>query len=483
MGPNDRPAAATRWTWMAWSAAALAACLVSLAILRNPVQVTDALIPMLSVQNESPVMVFRTMVNEASGLSRPLYWLEVKLLLDASRGNYFVAYKTSHLVFVAALFILFVRAAGVRSRDETFAFLFALVVLTGMHPFLGMVWEGYPVNHYLEIAVFSLGALVLCQSRGGWTADVCAAMLFIVASLTLDSGLLVWVVIFTARLIGLRGVSWRGVAIMTGLLAVYMTLRFGVLGIGVPDVGERASGFGFSRIEPAEIERRFVATGHLYYFYVYNTVSALLSVFLSEPTSGQWLLTERLANGDVDPMVATNVISALVATGLIVWFALNRRAAWAARQFEHSDQLVIICAAVALGNAAMCFSYVKDEIMSTAGVFYALAVFGATREALARWGQARWNTVAITMLTVILFAGSTAWTIRATGLQYQVLLIGTADRYEWAHVDEWLAQQRRTPATLEGQRLVKDLRAEAMRTRPLSVLFVPRWVVRWFIPE
>ena len=92
MGPNDRPAAATRWTWMAWSAAALAACIVSLAILRNPVQVTDALIPMLSVQNESPAMVFRTMVNEASGLSRPLYWLEVKLLLDASRGNYFVAY-------------------------------------------------------------------------------------------------------------------------------------------------------------------------------------------------------------------------------------------------------------------------------------------------------------------------------------------------------------------------------------------------------
>jgi hypothetical protein len=64
-----------------------------------------------------------------------------------------------------------------------------------------------------------------------------------------------------------------------------------------------------------------------------------------------------------------------------------------------------------------------------------------------------------------------------------MLRIGTVDRYEWAHVDEWLAQQNRIPSTPEGQRLVQDLRAEAMRTRPLSLLSVPRWAVKWFIPE
>jgi hypothetical protein len=468
---------------VAWLAAALMALIVSLAILRNPVQVTDSLIPMLSVQDESPGVVFRTMVNEASGLSRPLYWLQVKLLLDGSRGHYFVAYKTFHILLVAALFALFACAARVRSRDDAFAFIFSLVVLTGIHTFLGMVWEGYPVNHYLEIAVFSLGALVLCQSRGGWLADVAAPMLFVIASLTLDSGLLVWVVVVTARLVGLRGVSWRGVAITTGLLAVYMVLRFGLLGIGLPDVGERASGFGFSRIEPAEIERRFVATGHLYYFYLYNVISAFASVFLSEPTAGRWMLTERIANGEIDPMVATSIVSAMVATGLIVWFAIIRRHAWAARRFEHSDQLVIICVAVALGNAAMCFSYVKDEIMSTAGVFYALAVLAAAREALARGRQAPRHTVATTALAITLFAGSAAWTIRTTGLQYQMLRIGTVDRYEWAHVDEWLAQQQRIPTTPQGQRLVQDLRAEAMHTRPLSLLFVPRRAVKWFMPE
>jgi hypothetical protein len=468
---------------MAWSAAALTAFIVSLAILRNPVQVTDSLLPMISVQNVSPVVVFRTMVNEASGLSRPLYWLEIKLLLDASRGNYFVAYKAFHVVLVAALLVLFAAAARVRSRDDGFAFLFALIVLIGMHTFVGMVWEGYPVNHYLEIAVFSLGALVLCQSRGGWAADLAAPILFVVASLTLDSGLLVWVVVVTARLVGLRGVSWRGVAMTTGLLAVYMLLRFGVLGVGSPDVGERATGFGFSRIEPAEIQRRFVETGHLYYFYLYNIVSAFTSVFLSEPRSGRWLLTQRVLAREIDPWVVTTLVSTVVATGLLLTFAITRHASWRRRQFDHNDQLVIIFVAIALGNAAMCFSYVKDEVMSAAGVFYALAVFGATREALARWGEARWSAATIIALAIILFAGSTSWTIRATGLQYQMVRIGAVDRYEWAHVDEWLVQQQRTPGTPEGQRLVKELRAEAMRTRPLSVLFVPRWVVRWFIPE
>jgi hypothetical protein len=226
-----------------------------------------------------------------------------------------------------------------------------------------------------------------------------------------------------------------------------------------------------------------VATSHLYYFYLYNVVSAFASVFLSEPISGRWMQTQRVVDGGIDPMVATNIISALVATGLLVRFAIARRRDWVARHFDHHDQLVILCLAVAFGNAAMCFSYVKDEVMSTAGVFYALAVFSAMRHALMTWGRTPRRTAAGTAVVVILFAGSAAWTIRTTGSQYQMLRIGTVDRYEWAHVDEWLAQQNQTPITAQGARLVRDLRDEAMRTRPLSLLAVPRWAVEWFIPE
>jgi hypothetical protein len=467
---------------MAWSAALLMALIVSLAVLRNPVQVTDSLVPILKVQDASTWEVFRAKIDNV-GFFRPLYWVQIKLLLEASGGRYTLAYKSFHVLWIALLFVLFVCAARVRTKDDAIAFTFALVVLTGMHSFLGMVWEGYPVNHYLEIAVLSLAALVLCQSSGGVVADIAAVLLFVIASLTLDSGLLVWVVVVAARLVGLRGVSWRGVAMTTALLAAYLALRFVVFDIGSPGVGERAVGFGFSRIEPAEIERRFVVTGHLYYFYLYNVVSAFASVFLSEPISGRWMLTERVIHSGIDPMVATSITSVLVATGLLLSFAIVRRRRWAVRQFDHDDQLVLVCVAVALGNAAMCFSYVKDEVMSTAGVFYALAAFSAMRHALATWGGARGRTAVSTALVVVLFAGSVAWTIRTTGSQYQILRIGTADRYEWAHVDEWLAQQNQTPTTPQGARLVRDLRADAMRTRPLSLLFVPRWAVRWFIPE
>ncbi len=482
MGRTDRPATATRWTWMAWSATALMAFIVSVGVMRNPVQVTDSLVPMLKVQNASTQQVFMSKIDGA-GFLRPLYWVQIKLLLEGSRGHYAVAYKSFHVLCIALLFFFFARAARVRTKDDAAAFAFAIVVLTGMHSFLGMVWEGYPVNHYLEIAVFCVAALVLCQSSGGLVADILAALLFVMASLTLDSGLLVWVVFVAARLVGLRGVSWRGVAMTTALLAGYMVLRFMVLDIGSPPVGERAVGFGFSRIEPAEIERRFVATGHLYYFYLYNVISGFASVFLSEPISGRWMLTQRVINGGIDPMVATSIVSALVATGLLVRFVIARRREWAARHFDHGDQLVIVCVAVALGNAAMCFSYVKDEVMSTAGVFYALAVFSAMRHALATWDHTNRRAAAGTALAIVLFAGSAAWTIRTTGSQYQMLRIGTVDRYEWAHVDEWLAGQNQTPTTPQGARLVQQLRDEAMHTRPLSLLFVPRWAVKWFIPE
>jgi hypothetical protein len=464
---------------LAWAATLVVLLTVSLAIGRNVVQVTDSLVPILEVQGASVWQVFVSKVNE-TGFSRPLYYVATRLLFDVSPGHHFLAFKAFNISFLVALLVLFVRVARVRTKDDAYAFLFALMVLIGMRTFLGTVWEGYPINHYLEIAVFCMAALALSDSAGGWLAELGAPLLFVVASLTLESGLLVWVVLVTARLVGMRGVSWRSIATTTALLAVYMVLRFGVLGIGVPDVGERATGFGFARIEPSEIRARFVATGHLYYFYLYNVASAFASVFLSDPTNGAWELTGKMVNGTINPVVLTYTVSALVATGLLVWYAVARWRDWMGRRFTRSDQFVLIAVAVAAGNAALCFSYVKDEVMSTAGVFYALAVFAATREALTRWERRPRAAVLNVALSAMILAGSAAWTIRATALQYQLLRIGAVDRIEWAHVDEWLAAQDKKPSAERDARLVAELQVEAMNTRPLSLLYVPRWATRWF---
>ena len=382
------------------------------------------------------------------------------------------------MALVAGLFVLFALVARVRTRDDFGAFALALLVVTGHHTFRGNVWEAYPINPFLEVTVLCLGALALCQSKGGWWADLLAGAVFVVASLTLESGLLVWVVILAARLVGLRGVSWKGVALVSVLLGGYLYLRFVHLGTGVPGLDERAMGFGFGRLDRGDVVARFADAPYL--LYAYNVVSSLLSVVLSEPRGGTWEMTRRLVTGEAAPSVFVALVSATVATALVLWFTTVRVRAWRARQFTRDDQLVLVFMAVAAANAAICYAYTKDEIMSTAGVFYALAVFAAARAGLVRVGPVRRRAVATGAFAALLFAASTAWAIRATGLHYHMYYAGYYARNEWATVEVWLREQHVEPTTEEGIRLVEALRAIAIDMPMLNPYFLPRWAERWF---
>ena len=476
MSAREVPAAV--WARSAWVAAAVMATAVSLSLVRIPIQVTDSLLVMLQVQPEaSAAAVIRTFLGE-DGFLRPLYPAQVKVLLDLSGGSYFVTFKAFHVALVVALFIVVTMAARVRARTEFIAFAFALAVLTGLHTFIGNVWEAYPINHYLEIAVFCTAALVLGQSRGGWWIDALASLLFVAAALTLESGLIVWVVFVVGRFVDLRGVSWRGVAVVTLLLAGYLYLRFVYLNTGTPTLAERSTGFGFGRLEPADAIARFGEAPYL--FYLYNVASSFLSVVLSEPRGGTWELTSQLRQGAISPGLIVNVLSVLVGTGLLVWFTAVRWRRWLARQFEHVDQLVLVALATIAGNAAVCFVYTKDEIMSTGGVFYALAVFAAASHLLAIHASAPRRALAGALLTVALVLGSTAWTIRSAGLHYHLARMGFNIRSEWGRVDEWLRDQNIVLTTPEATTLVEDLRVEAMDRPMLNPVFLPRWGAAWF---
>ena len=453
------------------------AAAVSFSLLRIPIQVSDSLVVMLQAQ-AAPSAALSNFLGEQSFL-RPVYMSQTRLLLDAAGGgHYFLIFRGFHLALVAALFVLFVLATRVRTRSDVAAFVFALLVLTGHHTFRGNVWESYPVNHYLEIAVFCLGALVLSQSRGGWWADLLAPVLFLLASLTLESGLIVWVVFLAARLAGLRGVSWRGVVLVTIALAGYLSLRFLYLDTGTPELDDRAMGFGFGRLDRGDVVARF--SDAPYILYVYNVISSVLSVLLSEPRGGTWEMTRRWMAGEAMPSVIVSCISALTATGLLVWFAGVRCRLWLARTFEHPDQLVLVCLAVTAANAAICYAYTKDEIMSTAGVFYALAVFAAARTALARFAAVPRHVFASVALSALLLASSSAWAIRATGLHYHMYYSGYYLRNEWATVEVWLREQRVEPTTEAGSRLVETLRSAAIEMPMLNPYFLPRWAERWF---
>ena len=451
------------------------AAAVSFSVLRIPIQVTDSLVTMLQVQ-AAPSAALTNFVGE-QGFLRPLYMSQTRLLLDAAAGtHYFLVFRGFHVALVVVLFALFVLAARVRTRTELAALLFALVVVTGHHTFRGNVWESYPVNHYLEIAICCLGALVVSQSRGGWWAEVTAGLLFAAASLTLESGLIVWVVLVAARLAGLRGVSWKGIAFVTALLAAYFYVRYGYLDTGNPELIDRATGFGLGRLERDEVAARF--SDAPYGFFAYNIVSSILSVLLSEPRGGTWEATRRWIAGELTPSTVVALVSSLIATSLVAWLALRRYRAWIDRRFDHGDQLIVVFLAVLVANAAISYVYVKDEIMSTAGVFYALAVFAAVRAACLHVGEGRSTLRSVAIIAVCAVA-SVTWTIRSVGLHYQMYYSGYYLRNEWATVEIWLREQH-VDVSEEGERLVEALRTEAIEMPTLNPHFLPRWAERWF---
>ena len=463
---------------MAWAAAALMAAAVSFSLLRIPVQVPDSLVVMLQAQ-AAPSAALTNFVGE-QGFLRPIYMSQTRLLLDAAAGNhYFLIFRGFHVLLVATLFILFVVAARVHTWREFAAFAFALVVLTGHHTFRGNVWESYPVNHYLEIAICCLGAFVLCQSRGGWWADLMALVLFALAALTLESGLIVWVVCVVARFTGLRGVSWRGVALVSAALAAYLYVRFAYYSTGMPSLDERAMGFGLGRLDRGDVVARFSEAPYM--LYAYNVVASAMSVVFSEPRGGTFEITRRWLAGEATPSVVVAVVSTIVATGLLAWFGVTRVRAWLARRFDRDGQIVLVFLGVTAANAAICYAYTKDEIMSTAGVFYALAVFAAARVAMIRFAACPRRALATVAMALLFFAGSASWAIRSTGLHYHMYYAGYYLRNEWATVDQWLAQQRVEVNTSEGRQLVAALKVAAIEMPMLNPHFVPRWAERWFV--
>jgi hypothetical protein len=466
------PAGARTWRLAAWGLTAIVTLSVCYSLVRIPLQVHDSLIPILDAQKHGSVSAALTSSLRSRAYLRPFRMVQIQVLFELSRGHYFVAYKGFHVVLLMALFALVVAALRIRTAVDFLVFSFALTVLTGMHTFLGMVWEAYPINHFLEIAVFCMLALVLAQSGGGWWIDLLAALIFAVASLTLESGLLVWVVIVSAWIVGLRGISTRGVLIVTALVACYFGLRV-YLSTGSPDLLERASGFGLHRLERTELTRRFADWP--YPFYAYNVVCSFLSVLFAQPREGVWTLPQEWITGQVSMGTIVNIASSLLTTVLIGWSVARRARGWFAWRLEPADQIVIVALAVLAGNSAISYGYTKDVIPSPAGVFYALAAFVAVRDALYWAGERARSPVVHVALGLIMAVAASGWLVRAVGVHYLTHRIGMKVRNEWVDVDAWLKTQNEWPTDPAGVRLVETLRSDAVERDVVNTRLIHRW--------
>ena len=454
--------------------AALFALALMSDLLWMPIQVDDSLGELIEAQRSPSVWAsFEGSLGGAAYL-RPLRIAQIKALFDLAQDrNHWLVVRGFHALLIGLAVFLFTRVLRVSTLTDFAAAAFALVTLTGLHTFRGTIQEAFPINHFLEMLVCCLLVLNLARSRGGIWVDGCAALVFAVAALTLESGLVVWVVAASAWAVGWRGISTRGVALMTVLLLGYVCLRLVSLSSGLPTLSERSSGFGLAVLNPDELQQRFGS--HPLVFYSYNVATSVMSVLFSEPQAGVFEAVRAWLDDRVLPRVVVPVVTSAVTTGLIVWAtarrAVNRHA------LDDTARFIIVAVAVIGANAALSFSYTKNDILSIAGAFYALAAYGAIRDGLLTApAMHRTARIAFTLLLCLLSVG---WTIRSTGGHYLLRLQAFRHQADWTALPGLWQRNGRWPRDLAEQRLIHQLRGDAVGlVLPNTRVGDPQWPVQ-----
>jgi hypothetical protein len=237
-------------------------------------------------------------------------------------------------------------------------------------------------------------------------------------------------------------------------------------------VGERQTGFGTEMLSTADLRARFGGTPWL--LYAYTIVSSMLTVPLSQPIAGQWTAFAPW-DPQAPPLFFLNDIgTSLVATGIVVWYMSRRRAPDGRRRWRDPAPLTLL--AVLAGSGVLSYAYAKSEIMSAAGVFYALVVYLAVRE-LAEVQITRTPSSLRVAVLVLALVVSSAWGFRAMGLQYHLQRGAFEARSEWILR---MPPYANPPVPAGESRLVPRLLDEALhRGRTNPFLLWPPYARLW----
>ncbi|MBM3819287.1 MAG: hypothetical protein FJW14_09780 [Acidimicrobiia bacterium] len=465
---------------LAYAYGALLALGLAYFLIRMPYQVSDDLEHILVMQFQS----YRGLVEDSltgDGSLRPLQWVQQKVLFQlAPAGAYWDTFKAFHALQLLVVVALFVRLLRIRAATDLIALPLALAALVGMHTFNITMREAYPVNHFMTILVCCLAVANLAMSRPAWWRDVAAVAILAYALLTLETGLLVWVCMVAAYLARWRGLSWKALAAATCVLAAYLVVRFVVLDVGTRGLAAMSSGYGFSVRGTGDLEELFGDAP--WTFYLYNIVSSVLTVLLSEPRAGVFQFTSFVVRGDVPPWSIVNVAVSAIGTAVIAVHIVRRiRALWRGEGLDESDGLLLIFVAVLGSNAVISYPYTKDVIVSPAGMFYAAALFTAVRSLVASPQVRPLAAVALLVPLLVLSAG---WTLRAGGLVATMRDTAFVNRGDWAVAEDYLERNRprwrdRHP---DAEQLFVALQDDVIRTPVPQLYETPRWTRRWFDP-
>jgi hypothetical protein len=457
-----------------WLLGALTAIALAGSVYRVPIQVSDSLEAIQRVvPKSSAVSAFVEGLGTSPTMFRPLKEARTKLLVQtgyALGGRYHLVFRGYHVAAGVLLVALFVWVCRARTWTEVAALAFGLAVLTGLHTFVGLFREAFPVNHFLIVAVCTLATFAIAQTRGGWPADLAASGLLAVAALSFESGLLVWPVAVAAYASGLRGISRRGLAGMTIVLFAYAGARQHYLTDEVLGVGQRATGFGAVVLTPEQQVVRFGANPLP--FYAYNAAAAAGSVVMSQPTGGRFTAVTAWHDGTLPPVYVLQLGSSLVTSLLIGWCVLGTDER-ARRRWRQPIPLAFLTALGA--SALMSYAYAKDEIVSTAGVFYALAAFWSIRALLTRQPTPWLAPIAIAVALTL----SAAWSVRSVGLHLKLRHGAFEARAEWAYVLSPMARAT-WPKDPQTRQVVSRMRDEALMRPTVAPAMIPTWTERWW---
>jgi hypothetical protein len=439
-------------------------------LLWMPVQESDTLGEMLDAQHSQSVWTSFTDKFGTSGYLRPMRIAQIKALFDLADGrDYWLIYRGFHAVLLAATLLLFTAVLRVSSASDFAAAAFALCVFMGLHTFRPAMQEAFPINHVMEMIACALLTLHLARSQHRPWIDALAAVTLVFAALTIESGLLVWVVAATAWAVGWRGISTRGVTLMTVLVAGYLVLRFAYLSTGTPGLEERSSGFGFAMLDPSDLQARFGAQP--LWFYAYNVAASALSVLFAEPRAGVFVATRSWLAGDVPPWNIVSVATSAATTILIVWAVAAQL-----RRRLHDDtlRLLVLFAAMLAANSVLSYAYTKDDIIGVAGAFYAVAAFAVMRFMLHRLPVM--SRAAGVSLVVVLAALTVGWSVRAAGVHYLLRAHAFRHQNEWVRLPGDWRRAGRWPTDPQAQQLILQLHRDAVGIRLPNVRTgVPRW--------
>ena len=478
---SRRPGSDTnRWTLAAYLCAIAFAAGVGYFLIRMPYQVSDDLEHMLIAQSQGAWAILVTRYATVESM-RPAMWLTQNAVFElAPGGHYFGTFKAVHVAELFATLLLFVRFLRVRTAVDFIALPLALVVLVGMHTFSVTVREGYPVNHFLTVLLCCLLVANLADRRPHWSHDVAAVLTSAFALFTIETGIIVWVCLVTAYAAGWRGVSLRGIAAATAIVVAYLVVRFAVLDVGTRTLGVTSSGYGFSVRDTGELAALFGNAP--WKFYIYNVVCAAMTVLFSEPRAGVFQFTQFAVRGDVPAWSMLNVVGSTIGTMLIAVNLVPRLRRWKQRTFERDDVLLLMFVTVLGANSAISYPYLKEVVMSPAGMFYATALFIAVRDLLHRLREQ--PSAATRWVAIPLFVLSIGWSLRAVTLAQTLRTSAFVNRNDWASAEEredqvrpqWRQRHR------DAERLVRQLRDDVVHMPVPQPYTTPRWTRAWVDP-